>query len=67
MLRIVVLVKGENEGKVTIASTASEYPLAIFALGNPPLNPKNALLSIPNPDTKRGEIPRWQTENGIYR
>ena len=35
MLRIVVLVKGENEGKVTIASTASEYPLAIFGFREP--------------------------------
>ena len=31
-LQIVVLVEGEIEGRVTIASTASEYPLADFAL-----------------------------------
>ena len=35
-LQIVVLVEGEIEGRVSIASTASEYPLAIFGLGNPP-------------------------------
>ena len=29
-LQIVVLVEGEIEGRVSIASTASEYPLAIF-------------------------------------
>jgi hypothetical protein len=31
-LQIVVLVEGEIEGKVSIASTASEYPLAIFRI-----------------------------------
>ena len=31
-LQIVVLVEGEIEGRVTIASTASEYPLAIFRI-----------------------------------
>ena len=31
-LQIVVLVEGEIEGRVSIASTASEYPLADFAL-----------------------------------
>ena len=30
--RIVVLIEGENEGRVTIASTASEYPLAGFLI-----------------------------------
>ena len=31
-LQIVVLVEGEIEGRVSIASTASEYPLAIFRI-----------------------------------
>jgi len=31
-LQIVVLVEGEIEGRVSIASTASEYPLAIFEI-----------------------------------
>ena len=31
-LLIVVLVEGEIEGRVSIASTASEYPLAIFRI-----------------------------------
>ena len=31
-LQIVVLVEGEIEGRVTIASTASEYPLANFEI-----------------------------------
>ena len=35
-LRIVVLVEGEYEGRVTIASTASEYPLANFLFKGDP-------------------------------
>ena len=31
-LQIVVLVEGEIEGRVSIASTASEYPLANFEI-----------------------------------
>ena len=31
-LQIVVLVEGEIESRVSIASTASEYPLAIFRI-----------------------------------
>ena len=31
-LLIVVLVEGEIEGRVSIASTANEYPLAIFRI-----------------------------------
>ena len=44
-LQIVVLVEGEYEGRVTIASTASEYPLADFRFREP-LAPKhkNCLL-----------------------
>ena len=34
-LQIVVLVEGEIEGRVSIASTASEYPLAIFGISGP--------------------------------
>ena len=39
-LQIVVLVEGEIEGRVSIASTASEYPLAIFSDFSGPL-PEN--------------------------
>ena len=43
-LQIVVLVEGEIEGRVTIASTASEYPLAIFGFSGPlPENEKYLL------------------------
>ena len=33
----------------TIASTASEYPLAIFGFREPSLNPKNACWEHPKP------------------
>ena len=36
--------RGENGWGETIASTASEYPLAILALGNPPPKPEKCLL-----------------------
>ena len=35
-LQIVVLVEGEIECRVSIASTASEYPLANFEIFRPP-------------------------------
>lgn len=44
-LQIVVLVEGEIEGRVSIASTASEYPLAIFGFREPsPPKPEKCLL-----------------------
>lgn len=43
MLRIVVLVKGEYEERVTVASIGSVYPLPYFALQN------SLLGSVPNP------------------
>lgn len=43
MLRIVVLVEGEYEERVTVASIGSVYPLPYFALQN------SLLGSVPNP------------------
>lgn len=44
-LRIVVLVEGKYEGRVAIASTASEYPLADFRFrGTPAPKHENCLL-----------------------
>ena len=44
-VEFVVLVGGENEGRVTIASTASEYPLADFRFrGTPAPKHENCLL-----------------------
>ena len=43
--QIVVLVEGEYEGRVTVASTASEYPLADFRFrGTPAPKHENCLL-----------------------
>jgi len=42
--------RGKNGWRETIASTASEYPLAIFGFREPsPLNPKNACWEHPKP------------------
>ena len=43
LLRIVVLVEGEYEERVTVASIGSVYPLPYFALQN------SLLGSVPNP------------------
>ena len=53
-LQIVVLVEGEIEGRVSIASTASEYPLADFALFRSLARTvKIACWDIPDPYEKR--------------
>ena len=52
--QIVVLVEGEYEGGVTVASTASEYPLADFALFRSLARTvKIACWDIPDPYKKR--------------
>ena len=49
-LQIVVLVEGEIEGRVSIASTASEYPLAIFRIFRSLARKWKMLVGIiPNP------------------
>ena len=53
-LLIVVLVEGEIEGRVSIASTASQYPLAIFQIFRSLARTvKIACWDIPDPYKKR--------------
>ena len=53
-LQIVVLVEGEIEGRVSIASTASQYPLAIFQIFRSLARKWKMLVGIiPNPYEER--------------
>ena len=53
-LQIVVLVEGEIECRVSIASTASEYPLAIFQIFRSLARKRKMLVGIiPNPYEER--------------
>ena len=53
-LHLVVLVEGEIEGRVSIASTASEYPLAIFRIFRSIARKWKMLVGIiPNPYEER--------------
>ena len=61
-LQIVVLVEGEIEGRVSIASTASEYPLAIFRIFRSIARKWKMLVGIiPNPyEERKRRMANWK-------
>lgn len=65
-LQIVVLVEGEIEGRVSIASTASEYPLADLRCSGPLPEQSKLLAGISQTLIRNGGCP-WRTESGIFR
>ena len=67
-LRIVVLVEGEYKDRVTVASTASEYPLADFRFrGTPAPKHKNCLLGQSQTLIRNGGEAEWQIGNETSR